>query len=110
MMARTWAGRLAAGALIAVLPATAGTVAPSGRAAQDESAAAPDPKALLDRYCVTCHNERMRAGGLLLNQLDVARAGERPEIWEKVVRKLRAGMMPPTGARRPDGDTLDRFT
>ena len=64
----------------------------------------------MDRYCVTCHNGRVRAGGLLLDQMDVAQVGERPEIWEKVVRKLRAGMMPPLGARRPEKDALARFT
>jgi len=47
---------------------------------------------------------------LLLDQLDIAHAGERPEVWEKVVRKVRTGMMPPPGARRPDADALRRFT
>ena len=110
LFAKASSGRLAVGALIALLPATAVTLAAwSAGVAQDESAAARDPKALLDRYCVTCHNGRVRAGSLLLDQLDVARVEERPELWEKVVRKLRTGMMPPLGARRPDGDTLDRF-
>ena len=62
------------------------------------SSAAPQ-RALLDRYCVTCHNQRLQTGGLALDALDVANLGEAPEIWEKVVQKLRGGMMPP--ARRP---------
>ena len=56
-------------------------------------------RALLDQYCVTCHNERMRTGGLALDTADVSDVGAAPEIWEKVVQKLRGGMMPPP--RRP---------
>src|SRR5262245_17605486 len=58
-------------------------------------------RAVLDRYCVTCHNEKMKAGGLALDSMDLARIRERAERWERVVRKLRAGMMPPAGSRRP---------
>ena len=60
---------------------------------------------------MTCHNERAKAAGLepartlTLDQLDLAHVGENAEVWEKVVRKLRAGMMPPSGARRPDPAT-----
>ena len=64
---------------------------------------------MLDRYCVTCHNARLRTGGLALDALNVANAGREPETWEKVVRKVRTGMMPPSGAPRPDRATLDRF-
>jgi hypothetical protein len=71
---------------------------------------APDAQALLDRYCLTCHNERMKAGGQLLSELDVEQVGRDPQVWEKVVRKLRTGMMPPSGVPRPDRATLDRFT
>src|SRR5258708_2880202 len=70
------------------------------------SAQTPD-RALLDRYCVTCHNERAKTGGLALNALDPSRPGEHAETWEKVVRKIRAGMMPPSGAQRPDRAALD---
>jgi hypothetical protein len=66
-------------------------------------------EALLKRYCITCHNAVMRRGGLLLDQLDVEQPGRDPQTWEKVVRKLRTGMMPPSGAPRPDRATLDRF-
>ena len=51
----------------------------------------------------------MRAGGLALDGLDVAQAGREPQTWEKVVRKVRTGMMPPAGAPRPDRATLDRL-
>ncbi len=58
--------------------------------------------ALLKQYCVTCHNERLKTGGLVLNPGDLTRVGETAETWEKVVRKLRAGAMPPAGAPKPD--------
>jgi cytochrome c551/c552 len=72
------------------------------------SAQTPD-RALLDRYCVTCHNERLKTGGLALNALDPSHAGDHAETWEKVVRKIRAGMMPPSGAPRPERPVLDAF-
>jgi mono/diheme cytochrome c family protein len=68
-----------------------------------------DSRAVLQRYCLTCHNARVKAGGLLLDQLDVDRPDRHAESWEKVVRKLRTGMMPPSGAPRPDRATLDRL-
>ena len=65
------------------------------------------PQAIVDRYCVTCHNPRTRAGGFTLDALPVSSAEREPQAWEKVVRKLRTGMMPPSGAPRPDRATLD---
>jgi hypothetical protein len=64
-------------------------------------------QALVAQYCVTCHNERVKAGSLLLDKVDIARIGEHAEIGEKMVRKVRAGLMPPTDARRPDPATLE---
>src|SRR5262249_26573588 len=57
--------------------------------------------ALLDQYCVTCHNDRTRRANLSLEKLDLTTAGDHGELWEKVIRKLRAGVMPPPGIRRP---------
>ena len=71
--------------------------------------AVPGAQAVIDRYCVTCHNGRMRTGGLALDGLDVAQAGRQAPTWEKVVRKVRTGMMPPANAPRPDRATLDGF-
>src|SRR5271170_4117329 len=68
---------------------------------------AQQPQALLNQYCVTCHNAKLQTGGLALDKLDLARAGTNAESWEKVARKLRAGMMPPAGAPRPDRQALD---
>src|SRR5262245_2511953 len=69
--------------------------------------AAPTDRAVLDRYCVSCHNTRTRTGGLALDTVDVARVGPDAETWEKVVRKLRGRMMPPPGVPRPDDATYD---
>jgi mono/diheme cytochrome c family protein len=64
-------------------------------------------RALVDRYCVVCHNAKLKTANLLLDGLDLARLGDHAEIAEKVVRKLRAGLMPPTGMPRPDPATLE---
>jgi mono/diheme cytochrome c family protein len=58
-------------------------------------------RALLDQYCVTCHSDRLKTANLSLEKLDLTSAGDHPELWEKVIRKLRAGVMPPPGMRRP---------
>ncbi len=58
-------------------------------------------RAVLDQYCVTCHNDKLKTANLSLQSLDLASAGDHPEIWEQVIRKLRAGMMPPPGMPRP---------
>ena len=57
---------------------------------------------VLNRYCVGCHNQRLRTAGLALDTMDPARVGDHPAAWERVVRKLRTGSMPPAGRRRPD--------
>ena len=75
---------------------------------QKQSPAAITPsaateRALLDQYCVTCHNDRARRANLSLEKLDLStHVAANPQFWEKVVRKLRAGVMPPPGMRRPD--------
>jgi cytochrome c5 len=65
---------------------------------------APPSRALLDQYCVTCHNTRLKTAGLMLDQLDLADVKGNTDILEKVVRKLRSGQMPPRGpaSSRPD--------
>ena len=71
------------------------------------SQAALSDRALLDKYCVTCHNPRVKAGNLTLNAFDPTKAADSPEVWEKVIRKLRGGVMPPMGAPRPDEARLE---
>ena len=65
------------------------------------SSSAAQPRELLDKYCVTCHNDRLKTANLSLQGLDLTKVGEHPELWEKVVRKLRAGVMPPPDLPRP---------
>jgi mono/diheme cytochrome c family protein len=65
--------------------------------------------ALVKQYCATCHSERGKAGGLSLASFDAATAVENADVSEKMIRKLRLGMMPPPGARRPDAATLTAF-
>jgi Protein of unknown function (DUF1592)/Protein of unknown function (DUF1588)/Protein of unknown function (DUF1585)/Protein of unknown function (DUF1587)/Protein of unknown function (DUF1595) len=62
----------------------------------------PAHNALVDRYCVSCHNSRLQSGGLDLGAINTAAIGDHRDLWEKVVRKLRARQMPPVGNRRPD--------
>lgn len=92
--------------------------------AQGQSVTESSYRALVDDYCVTCHNQevldgseqaasplvaQLRAVGLALDTLDLAEVGTHPAEWERVVRKLRGGVMPPAGRPRPDADELEGF-
>jgi mono/diheme cytochrome c family protein len=86
--------------------------APAQRPAATSQTAAPDisqPRALIDQYCVTCHNQKLKTANLLLDQLDLAHLSDHAELAEKVIRKLRAGMMPPKGMPRPDPDAREKL-
>ncbi len=61
------------------------------------------------RYCVTCHNQRLKTGGLALDAVDASDVPAHAEVWEKVIRKVRGNMMPPAGSPRPDAATLAAF-
>lgn len=74
-----------------------------------QSQAASEYRAVLDQYCVTCHNERAKTGGLSLEGLDLAMVSSDPVLWEKVIRKVRGRMMPPPGARMPDAAAVDNL-
>src|SRR5689334_9093705 len=82
-------------------PATAPSTPPQGPAAQYS--------ATMGKYCFTCHNEKLKTADLILSKEDVANPAANPEVWEKVVRKLRARGMPPVGMPRPDNATYDAF-
>src|SRR5438093_1200590 len=68
----------------------------------------PNYGGVFNQYCVTCHNQRAKTGGLALDAMDLSAIGHDADTWEKVVRKLRSGMMPPQGSPRPDHDTRKR--
>ena len=82
---------------------------PSQRAAGTPLMADTPQRALLDRYCISCHNQNMKTAGLMLDTLDLSNVSEHADIWEKVVRKLRGNLMPPPGRPRPDKATYDGF-
>jgi cytochrome c5 len=89
-----------------------GAAASSPRASgsqQPAAAAASPDRALVDRYCVTCHNQRATTGGLALDSADPGQAVQGAEVWEKVIRKVRGGLMPPVGMPRPDKAALAGF-
>jgi mono/diheme cytochrome c family protein len=98
----------------AAVQAGAQSNAPAGvKAPVPTQTGAAAQRALVDRYCVGCHNQRAKAAGqeparkITLDDLDIARVSDHADAWERVVRKMRAGMMPPAGARRPDKATYE---
>ena len=105
--------------LVAFLPASAKaqdpSAAPQGPRGADHvdqqggTTAVSGERALLNRYCVGCHNPRLKSGNLVLDTIDVSKVADDPETWERVVRKLRGGLMPPAGRPRPDEATYKAF-
>jgi mono/diheme cytochrome c family protein len=105
-MTRRWLIPLAG--CLAVVPASVGILA-AGRSQQPVAGPPPSSlsspssaKAILDQYCIGCHNERVKTAGLALDAIDPGQVDQHPETWEKAVRKLRVRMMPPLGRPRPD--------
>ncbi len=78
---------------------------PQARAAEHDTT-----RAFVDQYCVGCHNDKAKVGGLSLSQLDSTHPGDHAELWEKVLRKLRSGTMPPAGLPRPDLATYNKVS
>jgi mono/diheme cytochrome c family protein len=102
--------QMAAGVALIAAVSAAGShhvtlVAAQAPAAQSSAPLAP--RALLDTYCITCHNQRTKTAGLTFDAMDLAKLTEHADVWEKTVRKLRGGMMPPPGVRRPDQASVD---
>jgi hypothetical protein len=85
------------------------------RAASPSRQAAAPPaslsahRAMLDRYCVTCHNQKAKTANLTFDTMDLTHVGKDAAVWERAVRKLRGGMMPPPGMPRPDPATVNSF-
>ena len=95
--ARTWTG-----VLFAVTAGLAGLlqVTRAQQRAAAPLAEAASQKAVIDRYCTGCHSDQLRTGELSLQKIDIANPAAHPEVWEKVIRKLRVGSMPPQGLPR----------
>ena len=89
--------RIAVGCLAASLP--------GGWASAQTASNVSDYGATLKQYCVTCHNDKAKTGDLSLENMDLAHLGNNAEVWEKVIRKARVGMMPPQGMPQPDSAT-----
>ena len=105
---------LAAGLMFAVVwpQALVGQGATVAQPAAPQAVSQPTRSAnrlLVDRYCVACHNSKLKTGGLALDQFDPDNVRDAGEVWEKVIGKLRAGAMPPAGLPRPDATTTTAF-
>jgi mono/diheme cytochrome c family protein len=99
-------GRVAAVLTIAVWLTAVSSTAPRAQAQREAATPNEDLERTITQYCATCHNERTRtaatASGVVLDHVDFTRLAQDGEMWEKVIRKLRAGAMPPAGMPRPD--------
>src|SRR5580658_10289688 len=80
------------------------------RADDSAVARAPQARAVIQQYCVTCHNAKLKTAGLLLDTADIQHIESAPDLWEKVARKFRTGEMPPAGRPRPDPATYRAVT
>lgn len=98
--------QLVMGIVLGGAGAALGAAAPQTAGSAVQASDVPPTRAVLDKYCVTCHSSRLKTGGLTLQGVDVANIPAGTELWEKVVRKLRTGSMPPAGAPRPDANTV----
>lgn len=94
-----WTGMVCALCALAASPQFGSTAASSTKSIGQSSFPG---RALLDRYCVTCHNEKLATAGLMLDRMNLEKTGEDAAAWEKVVHKLRTRSMPPAGMPRPD--------
>ena len=90
-------------------PATAAPQAPAPVTSRAATTPVQDHNAVVKQYCVGCHNERSKAGGLVLETFDMAKVTDIAPAAERMIVKLQAGMMPPPGSRRPDEATLTRL-
>jgi hypothetical protein len=88
---------------------TSRTVTTIGADHSAEVVASVDPNGIVAESCVRCHSDSRLRGNLSLETFDISRAADDPEVVERMIRKVRAGMMPPPGVRAPEGDTLELF-
>jgi len=75
--------------------------------AQTAAATSSSAQKIVATYCVTCHNDRLKTGGLVLDRPELADVAAHADVWEKVIRKVRTGMMPPSGSPRPNAGERD---
>ncbi len=101
--------RLLACAVVSLVFSSSALLPASQEPSSSGASSVSPHRALLNRYCVTCHNEKLRTAELLLDEADVDNVSENTALWEKVVIKLRSAQMPPGGMPRPDKTNYDSF-
>ena len=101
MKIRQASGCMAALGFLLAAQTASPQASPAPQSAPAQVTDSASERVLLNQYCVTCHNQKLKTGGLELDKLDTAHVADHAEKWELVVRKLRSGMMPPSGMPRP---------
>ena len=105
-------GSLIGTATVIAFATSASASAQTATSRPHDAAAVADATAVsatLDHYCVSCHSDRLKTGGLSLQSLDTEHLGDHAAVWEQAVRKLRTGAMPPPPAGRPDEAGYERL-
>src|SRR5438132_1837576 len=105
---------IVAGGWLTAILICAGTMQAAGRAQAPpvQSSASPQPQATLQRYCLTCHNQNLKDRGtvpIAFDKLNLGSLASDADVWERIVRKVRTGLMPPAGRQRPDETTRQAF-
>src|SRR6185295_1021714 len=95
--------------VVGLLSSASGNFGAARPLQQASPSQASPQRALLDQYCVTCHNQRSKTANVMFDTMDLANLSKDAKIWERAVRKLRGGMMPPPGARQPDRAAVQGF-
>src|SRR5437016_14534265 len=95
--------------LVLLASSAASPQAPKTQTPAAPATPAAQYRALLDQYCVGCHNQRSKTANLMLDTMDLADVAKHGDVWEKAIRKLRGGLMPPPGQRQPDHASVDSF-
>ena len=93
--------------LILAVSAVSGQVGPA--AANLQGDAAMQYRAVLDKYCIACHSQRLATAGIVLEKVDLTKVPSDAQLWEKVIRRLRGGSMPPQGMPHPTPELVDQF-
>jgi Protein of unknown function (DUF1592)/Protein of unknown function (DUF1588)/Protein of unknown function (DUF1585)/Protein of unknown function (DUF1595)/Protein of unknown function (DUF1587) len=107
-----YVGLTARGAVHPAQTAAPRSTQPLALSPQTSASPQPSPgpqRALLDTYCVSCHNQRAKTANVMFDTMDLEHLSDKADVWEKAARKLRGGMMPPPGVRRPDQAAVNGF-
>src|SRR5688572_20128245 len=106
-MAKRWLIQIVGVLIVFTAASTRAAVTPQQQPAGAQQQTVSQQRALVDQYCVGCHNRTVKTGGLALDDVDLNHVGSNAEVWERVVSKLRARYMPPVGRPRPSDQAYD---